>query len=256
MQIYVCVKHVPDSAANIAIVDNRTIDENVAFLLNPYDEHAVTQAAQIKSQYPGTEVIALCLGRAHGEKTLRSALAMGADRGILVHTDRVCDAVTTARVLKAAIVSDGTPDLVFMGRESIDAEGMQTMFRLGVLLNLPAATNVTAMEMAADTVRVTCDFSGGLQQTCEMSRPCIIAAGRGLNTPAYPTFPQVVKARKKPIRTLALADLSLEPSNGAGVETIGLSPLTSDRSPKPLTGSPAEIARQMVTILREEAKVL
>jgi len=147
MQIYVCVKHVPDSAANIHIVNNQTIDESVPFLLNPYDEHAVTEAAALKNQVPGSEIIAVCLGKKDAESTVRSALAMGADRGLLVETDEVCDSMTTARALHAAIAKDGPADMILTGKESIDNEGMQTQFRIGALFGFPVVTNAASLDI-------------------------------------------------------------------------------------------------------------
>ncbi|MBT4200613.1 electron transfer flavoprotein subunit beta/FixA family protein, partial [Desulfobacula sp.] len=129
MQIYICVKHVPDSAAHITILDKNRIDENISFLLNPYDEHAVTEAVKIKNNHPGAEVIAVCLGKNDAEKTIRSAMAMGADRGVLITSDKIHDSIVTALALKTGIEQDGTPGLIFTGKESIDAEGMQTLFR-------------------------------------------------------------------------------------------------------------------------------
>jgi electron transfer flavoprotein beta subunit len=137
MKIYVCVKHVPDSAATITIRGKNQIDENVTFLLNPYDEHAVEEAARLKAQIGDSEVVAVTLGKEAAINTLQSALAMGADRGILIKTDDRPDSILTARALKTAIEQDGKPDIIFTGKESIDSEGMQTMFRLAAALGMP-----------------------------------------------------------------------------------------------------------------------
>ncbi|CAD7848209.1 MAG: Electron transfer flavoprotein, beta subunit [Olavius algarvensis Delta 4 endosymbiont] len=255
MQIYVCVKHVPDSAANITIVDNTSIDEKVAFLLNPYDEHAVTEAAVLKKQFADTEIIAVCLGRKDAEKTIRSAMAMGADRGILIEASEAPDSMTTARALKAAIDQDGTPGIILTGKESIDAEGMQTMFRIGALFDFPVVTNAVAVKAEHDRALVTYELAGGRTRTCELAMPCVVAAGRGLNTPAYPTFPDVVKARKKSIRVLALSDLVIDTSPGSS-RVVALEPLVQVRNPRQINGSPREIAARIATILKEEAKVI
>lgn len=255
MKIVVCVKHVPDSAANIHILDGSRIDENVAFLLNPYDEHAVTEAAALAENSGDSEVIAVCIGNADAEKTLRSALAMGADRGILVETDAAPDSMTIARALAAAIQQDGPPDLIMTGKESIDAEGMQTMFRLGALLDLPVVTNAANIDIRGGTARVTCELSGGKTRTFDAAMPCVIGAGRGLNTPGYPTFPQVVKARKKPVDVLPMDSLDIgKPAGATGI--TAMAPLTRKRSPNELTGSPADVAAQIINILKEEAKVI
>jgi electron transfer flavoprotein beta subunit len=255
MQIYVCVKHVPDSAANITIVDNAAIDEQIAFLLNPYDEHAVTEAAVLKKQLAGSEIIVVCLGKKDAQKTIRSAMAMGADRGILIETGEVADSMSTARALRAAIEQDGSPGIILTGKESIDAEGMQTMFRIGALFDFPVVTNAVAVAVEDDRARVTYELAGGCTRTCELAMPCVVAAGRGLNTPAYPTFPDVVKARKKPIRVVALSDLALDTPPG-GSRVTALAPLVQTRAPRQIQGTPTEIAARIATILKEEAKVI
>ena len=146
MKIYVCVKHVPDSAATITVKKGTEIEEAITFLMNPYDEHALTEACRLKNRLPQTEVVAVCFSKPEAESTLRSALAMGADRGLLITTPHRHDAIMTARVLQKAIDHDGQPDLILTGKESIDSEGMQTMFRLAHLFNMPAATNVIKIE--------------------------------------------------------------------------------------------------------------
>jgi electron transfer flavoprotein beta subunit len=137
MKIYVCVKHVPDTAAKITITGNNQIDEKVTFIINPYDENAIEAAAGLKKQGGDAEIVAVTLGKAAAESTLRSALAMAADRGLFIHSDYSPDSLVTARALKAAIEQDGKPDIIFTGNESIDSEGFQTMFRLGAALNVP-----------------------------------------------------------------------------------------------------------------------
>ena len=255
MQIYVCVKQVPDSAANITIVDEKRIDESIAFLLNPYDEHAVTEAVALKNQFEGSEIIAVCLGKKDAEKTIRSAMAMGADRGILIETDAIHDSMTTARALKVAIEQDGAPGIILTGKESIDSEGMQTMFRIGALFDFPVITNAVKIEAREARANVTYALTGGQTRTCELSMPCVVAAGRGLNTPAYPTFPDVVKSRKKPLKVVDLDSLAIDTPPGSA-RLVELEPLVQARTPRQISGSPREIAARIATILKEEAKVV
>jgi electron transfer flavoprotein beta subunit len=259
MKIYVCVKHVPDSAATIRVVDGKTIDTAVTFLVNPYDEHALTEAARIAKESAGAEVVAVCVGPPAAENTLRAALAMGADRAILVTTEKeseiLPDSMTTARVLETAISSDGSPDLILTGKEAIDTEGGQTMFRLAHRLALPAATNVVKIDVAEDHIMATCEKEGGAREVLRLTRPCVLAAGKGLNTPKYPTFPDIVKARKKTIKTMPLGTLGLAPSTG-GIEIEALAPAEEERTPKAITGDAAAVAAELVRILREEAKVI
>jgi len=251
MRIYVCVKHVPDSAANIHVLDETRIDENVAFLLNPYDEHAVSEAAAVKSGWPGSEIIAVTLGKPDAEATLRSAMAMGADRGILVSTDALCDSMVTARALAAAIQSDGKPDLIFTGKESIDAEGMQTQFRLGAALDMPVVTNVSGLSIDGNSAQVVCELAGGQTRTFEAKLPCVVGAGRGLNTPGYPTLPDIMKSRKKPVKELSLDSLGLVPVTGSA-KMVKLSPLTQTRSPKQILGNPAQMAAEIIKVIQKE----
>ena len=255
MQVYVCVKHVPDSAAHIAILDQHRIDENISFLLNPYDEHAVTEAVKIKKKYPDSEVIAVCLGKADAERTLRSALAMGADRGILIVRDKNCDIRITALALKTTIEQDGKPGLIFTGKESIDEGGMQTMFRIGALFDFPVSTNVVKLDIEADKAVVVCELSGGITDTYEMSLPCVVGAGKGLNIPRYPTFPDVVKSKKKPVVKIDFRDLNIDDSL-TGMRVVELKPLHQARQPRQIKGDAAAVAKELIRILKQEAKVL
>ncbi len=255
MQIYVCIKHVPDSAVNITIIENCRIDENVTFLINPYDEHAVTEAAKIKDALPDSEVIAVCLGNDDAEKTLRSALAMGADRGLLITSNKDHDHIETAKILKAAIEKEGKPALILTGKESIDAEGMQTMFRLGALFGFPVATNVIKIDIEGNKAVVDQELSEGSVNTYELSLPCVIGAGRGLNTPKYPTFRDIVKSRKKPVKIIAFTDLNIETSK-ANMNTVELVPLKQAREPKEISGDAIVVAQKILKILRDEAKVI
>ena len=255
MKIYVCVKHVPDSAATITVKGETEIEEQITFLMNPYDEHAVTEARRLKEIFPEAEVVVVSLAKPEGQNTLRSALAMGADRGILITSRYRHDPIMTARVLKAAIDQDGQPDLVLTGRESIDAEGMQTMFRLAHLFNMPAATNVIKIDIAGEEILVTCEKEAGAREVLKLEMPCVLAAGKGLNIPRYPTFPDIVKSRKKEIKTIDFEKLDiLEPASR--VELVQLTPALEKRIPKEITGTTVSIAEQIVTILKDEARVI
>jgi electron transfer flavoprotein beta subunit len=255
MNIYVCVKHVPDSAATITLEGQNGINETITFLVNPYDEHALTEAAKIKKASTDSEVVAVCLGKPAAESTLRSAMAMGADRSILIETDRRHDSIFTARALAEAIRLDGQPRLILTGKESIDNEGMQTHFRLAESLGLPVATNVIKLTVDADGVVVECERDPGIIDMVHMAMPCVLGAGKGLNIPKYPTFPDIVKSRKKEVKKIPLAELAIEqPDAKMAVETLKMA--EEQRIPKALTGSPASIAAKIVDILQNEAKVI
>ncbi|MBC2743892.1 MAG: electron transfer flavoprotein subunit beta/FixA family protein [Desulfosarcina sp.] len=227
----------------------------ITFLVNPYDEHAITEAARIKASSTDVEIVAVCLGKPTAENTLRSAMAMGADRSILIETDQPHDSIVTARALAAAIRSDGQPWIIFTGKESIDSEGMQTQFRLAENLGLPVATNVVKVDVDADSVRVECEREAGTIDVIRMAVPCVLGAGKGLNTPNYPTFPDIVKSRKKEVRKIGLAELDIE-APASGMEIEELEPAVEKRTPRSLTGSAADIAAQIVDILKNEARVI
>ncbi len=255
MKIYVCVKHVPDSAAKITILGKTRIDESVTFLMNPYDEHAIEEAARLKKQVGVAEVIAVSLGKADAANTIQSALAMGADRGILVTTDSQPDSLVTARALKAAIEQDGRPDIIFTGKESIDSEGFQTMYRLAAAMDMPAASGVESFLLEQGRVLVECDLEAGAREVIEMPLPCVIGCGKGLNKPSYPTLPAIIKARKKEVTQIDLHSLNIAKPAGS-IEILELKPAIEERRPQEVKGSPEEIAGELVRILREEAKIL
>ncbi|MBF0243621.1 MAG: electron transfer flavoprotein subunit beta/FixA family protein [Desulfamplus sp.] len=271
MKIFVCVKHVPDSAATIVVKGENQIDEKITFLLNPYDEYAVTEAVKLKksllqghSSSNQIEVIAISVGNNDATKTVRSAMEMGADRGILIKSDLPQDSISTAKALKAAIEQDGNPDIIFTGRESIDMVGMQTMFRLGLYFGFPVVNNIVKFTPDSDLLanrRVVVEAltEAGGRDIYDITLPCVLGAGRGLNTPIYPTFPDVVKARKREIKIVGFDDLvkienQSQPSSKT--EIIKLEMFAEKRIPKEIKGSSSEIAKEIVKILKEEAKVI
>ncbi len=255
MQIYVCVKHVPDSAANIVISEKNSIDKTVPFLINPYDEHAVTEAVKLKESLSDSEIIAVCLGSEDAEKTLQTAMEMGADRSILITTESVQDSITTARALKTAIENDGNPGIIFTGRESIDDVGMQTMFRIGKAFGFPVAANIVKFAIKDGKAIVESEREGGIRDVYELSLPCVLGAGRGLNTPIYPTFPQIVKARKKKIKKIDFISLAIK-KPASSMEVIELKSFVKKRKPKQIKGDPAKAAKELAKILHGQARVI
>lgn len=253
--IYVCIKQVPDSTAKITIVDNCRIQEKLTSLLNPYDEHALAEACKIKKRMDGVQVIAICLGSAEAEKAVRSAMAMGADTGILINSPTLTDSIVTARALKAGMDQYGPADLIFTGREAIDTEGMQTMFRLGALYHFPVVNNVVHLDFIDGKARVETQFSGGVRNTYELSMPCVIGAGRELNTPRHPTFKDLMTSKRKTVHHLDITDLLSEKPNSS-MELIRLEPLTHNRTPKEIKGDTTTIAQSILNILKHEAKLV
>jgi electron transfer flavoprotein beta subunit len=255
MRIYVCVKHVPDTAASIKPAGGAGFDEAaVKFVMNPYDEYAVEQAVRLVESCGG-EVVAVTVGQEAAAATLRAAMAMGAARGILVAVDRqFLDSAATARALAAAIARDGRPDLIFTGKGAVDTEGFQTAYRLAAELGLPVASEVLKMELAEGRAVVEREIGGGAREVLEAPLPCVIGATKGLNEPRYPKFPDIMKAKKKEVRQLTLADLGLSAAGAA--EIVALEKVPERTGARMIPGAPREAARELVRILREEEKVI
>jgi electron transfer flavoprotein beta subunit len=165
------------------------------------------------------------------------------------------DSLVTARALKAAIERDGRPDIIFTGKESIDSEGFQTMYRLAAAMQMPAISGVEAFEWEPGRVRIECEIEGGDRAVIEMTPPCVVGCGKGLNKPRYPTLPAIMKARKKELAQIELNSLNLDQPAGR-IEISELRPVVETREPKELSGTPDEIAAEIVRILKEEAKVI
>jgi len=254
MKIFVCVKHVPDTAANIKIIDGNNFDNNIKFVVNPYDEYAIEQAVQLKKQNNG-EIIIVTLGTDQAVSTIRSALAMGADRGIHIKTDAlIVDAVTTGLALENVIEKEGGADLVITGKQSVDTEGMQVQYRLAQGLGMPVATDVVAMTLDNDLATVECELGGGEIAVMELDVPCVIGATKGLNEPRYPKLPDILKAKRKSVKEIPLTELVPQlPVDKTQI--ILFSAISEKGQAKIIEGSPVEAAGRFVEILREEALI-
>ncbi len=255
MQVYVCIKHVPDSAAGITVVDGKGYkDAAIKFVVNPYDEYALEEAVKIAKAGKG-EVIAVTVGAAKAMTSLRSALAVGADRGILVTVDgQFLDASVTAAALHKAIADDGQPAIILAGKQSIDSEGMQTHYRLAEKFGMPVATDVVKLTLNGDQVVAEREIGGGTRQVLEMALPCVIGATKGLNEPRYPKLPDILKAKKKPVKQVTLADLGVDAA--ATTELLALDPVPERAGAKMLDGDVRQQVVELVRILKEEEKVL
>ena len=256
MKIYVCVKHVPDTAAKITVVDGTGFVETCKFIVNPYDEYAVEEAVQIIKQAGDGEVVIVTVGKESAVNTMRAALALGANRGILVKTEaQFLDSSLTGQALKKAIEQDGSPDLIFCGKQSIDSEGMQTPFRLARALDLPVLTDVVGLSIGDGKAVAEREVGGGAREVVEMPMPCVIGATRGLNEPHYPKLPDIMKAKKKEIKQIDIADLGLDQGSPL-TEIVSLESVAERGDARILEGSPREAVEQLVKLLKEEDKVI
>jgi electron transfer flavoprotein beta subunit len=256
MQIYVCVKHVPDTAANIKLVGENGFDDGgCKFIANPYDEYAVEQAVQLVEKNGG-EVIVVTVGKPAAVATIRAAMAMGAHRGILVTVDsQFLDSQTTAQALKAAIAQDGPADIIFTGKGAVDTEGFQTLYRLAASLNLPVVNEINTMELGDGKAVVGHEIGGGARETLEVSLPCVLGATKGLNEPRYPKFPDIMKAKKKPVKELSLADLGIA-GDAPKSELVGLEKVPERTGARMMEGDIRQAVEALVRILKEEEKVI
>ncbi len=255
MRIYVCVKHVPDTAANIRIVDDIGYDRQVKYVANPYDEYGVEEAVTLVEKAGSGEVIAVCVGNEAAANTLKSVMAMGVHRSILVKTDeQFLSSAFIAKALAKVIVQDGSADLIFMGKQSVDSEGMQTPYRLGVELDLPVVTGVVAFSLEGSTASVQREIDGGARESLTVRTPCIIGATKGLNEPRFPKLPAILKAKKKEIKPIDIS--SLEIVDDSGCRLKNLEPVQERSNAKILEGTTEEIVNSLVKILREEEKVI
>jgi electron transfer flavoprotein beta subunit len=248
MNIVVCVSQVPDTTTKIVVgADGKNIDpKGVKFILNPYDEFAVEEALRKREKGGGT-VTLICVGGEGAKEALRLGLAMGADKAILIKDEERPDSFSVARQLADAIKGLG-PDLVLLGRQSIDFDSAQMGPTLGELLELPCVTFVTSLEIDGTTVRAERDIEGG-KEVVETTLPCIITAQKGLNDPRYPKLPDIMKAKSKPVEDRAAGDREVR------VATLEMRPPEKKGAGKIFEATPESI-KELVRLLHEEAKVI
>ena len=231
MKILVPVKRVVDYNVKVRVKSDGTGMDiaNVKMSMNPFDEIAVEEAVRLKEKGVATEVIAVSCGDAKCQETLRTALAIGADRAILVHTDAELQPLAVAKLLKA-LVDKEQPGLIILGKQAIDDDANQTGQMLAALADLPQGTFASKVEIAGDKVSVTREVDGG-SETVSLSLPAVITTDLRLNEPRYVTLPNIMKAKKKQLDTVTPADLGVDvtarlktlkvaepPQRGAGIK--------------------------------------
>src|SRR5213595_3008197 len=212
MKLLVAVKRVIDYNVKPRVkADGTGVDlANVKMSMNPFDEIAVEEAIRLKEKGQATEIVAVSIGPVKAQETLRTALAMGADRAILVQTDEEVEPLGVAKIL-AKIAGEEQPQLIIMGKQAIDDDMNATGQMLAALLGWPQGTFASKLEIAGDTATVTREVDGGLE-TIALSVPAIVTTDLLLNEPRYASLPNIMKARKKPIATMKPADLGVDPA--------------------------------------------
>lgn len=210
MKVLVAVKRVVDYNVKVRVKsDNTGVDiANVKMSMNPFDEIAVEEAVRLKEKGVATEIIAVSCGVTQCQETLRTAMAIGADRAILVETDAELQPLAVAKLLKA-LVDKEQPGLVILGKQAIDDDANQTGQMLAALADLPQATFASKVDVADGKAQVTREVDGGLE-TLSLSLPAIVTTDLRLNEPRYVTLPNIMKAKKKPLDTVKPADLGVD----------------------------------------------
>jgi electron transfer flavoprotein beta subunit len=253
MKILVPVKRVVDYNVKVRVkADGSGIDlANVKMSMNPFDEIAIEEAVRLKEAGIATEVIAVSCGVAACQETLRTAMAIGADRGILVETDVELQPLAVAKLLKA-LCDKEQPQLVICGKQAIDDDANQTGQMLAALQNWPQATFASKVVIAdangQKSASVTREIDGGLE-TLEISLPAVVSTDLRLNEPRYATLPNIMKAKKKPLDTVKPADLGID-------VTPRLTTLKVSEPPKRSAGIKVADVAELVNKLRNEAKVI
>ena len=251
MKIVVCVKQVPDTETKVIIgSDGLSIDPaDVKYVMNPYDEFAVEEALKLKEAAGEGEVIVLTLGSEEAQPVMRTAMAMGADSGVLLKAENaaLADGLTVAKALVEEIKSLEA-DLVLTGKMAIDGYGHQVASILGELLGMPVLPTAKSLEIADGVATIQRDIEGG-SETVTANLPCVVTAEKGLNDPRYPALKGIMQAKRKPleIKEVSLAD--------AGVEILEMS-YPAKKPEGRIVGEGAEAVTELVKLLRDEAQVI
>jgi electron transfer flavoprotein beta subunit len=260
VNIVVFVKRVPDTESKIKVdqAQKRIVEEGLNFILNPYDEYALEEALRLK-EAKGGKVTALCLGPEEGLIILRKCLAMGADEAILVKdpSPERYDGLRTARVLAKAVQAK-TPgaDLYFFGKQSVGADNSQVPAMTAELLGLPQVNVVVKLQVEGNRGTAVREIEGG-EEKVEFSLPAVLSAQKGLNEPRYETLKGIMAAKKVQIPVVPVEELGLKPEElETGLDITALDSPPVRKAGRTLAGTPEEAARELVRLLRSEAKIL
>lgn len=256
MNIFVVMKRTFDTEEKITLKNGKVSDDEAEFIINPYDEYAVEEALKLREEHGG-EVTVVTVGDQDAEKELRTALAMGADKAVLIDAEDLVDAdqYSTATIL-AGYLKDKEADIVLAGNVTVDGGTGQVGTRLAEELGITAVTVITKLTVDGNKAIIERDIEGDLE-IVEAQLPLLVTCQQGLNEPRYPSLPGIMKAKKKPLETLELDDLDLEEDDVQAktsvVETF-LPPVKA--AGKVLQGDLTQQVKELVSLLRTEAKVI
>ncbi|MGE0171212.1 MAG: electron transfer flavoprotein subunit beta [Oligoflexales bacterium] len=263
MKALVIIKRTPDTEAKIKLTaDGKSVDNtDIKFIINPYDEFAIEEALKIKDQKPDTEVVIATFGSESDRELVVKALAMGADRGVLVKNENLAqaDSLTAAKIL-AKVVESEKPDIVFCGKQAIDDDNMHVGTMLAEVLGWGHVNVVGKLALDGNKGTAEREVEGGRMEVYEFELPCVFGANKSLNTPRYASLPGIMKAKKKPIDVKTVSDLGL---NGDDLAKQTKSVIRSFNYPaqkppgKVFKGEPLEtMVAKVVDLLRSEAKII
>jgi electron transfer flavoprotein beta subunit len=257
MNIFVLMKRTFDTEEKIVINNGQVSEDGAEFIINPYDEYAIEEAIQVRDQHGG-EITVVTVGNEDAEKELRTALAMGCDKAVLINVEddvEESDQYTTAKIL-AEYLKDKNPDLILAGNVAIDGGSGQVGPRVAELLGIPYVTTITKLDIDGGKVTIVRDVEGD-EEIIETSLPLLVTAQQGLNEPRYPSLPGIMKAKKKPLEELELDDLDLEEDDvEAKTKTIEIFLPPKKEAGKILQGELADQVKELVSLLHKEAKVV
>lgn len=261
MNIFVCVKQVPDTETKInPTADKTSIDtSSIKWIISPYDEFAIEQALLIKAAQGEANVTVVRVGGVKDTEALRTAMAMGADDAVLVEAPDYLDPFVTAKALKGAIDKTGKkPDLIFAGKQSIDSDGLQVPQLLAQMFDLPCVSVIVGFEKSGEDITVKREIEGGAIEIYSLKGPAVFTCNKALNTPRYASLPGIMKAKKRPLEKWSLADVGvsdadtrikysnfrLPPEKPAGKKFEA----TDDKK--------VQVVKEVIQLLRNEAKVI
>ncbi|WP_227937417.1 electron transfer flavoprotein subunit beta/FixA family protein [Alkalihalobacillus deserti] len=256
MNICVIMKRTFDTEEKISINSGQIDESGAEFIINPYDEYAIEEAIVLRDEHGG-EVTVVTVGEEETEKELRTALAMGVDKAVLIDSEELeeMDQYTTATLL-AAYLKDQQFDIILGGNVAVDGGSGQVGPRVAEILDIPQVTTITKIEVEGNQATIVRDVEGD-EETVEVTLPVLVTAQQGLNEPRYPSLPGIMKAKKKPLEKIDIDDLDIvEDELEAKTKTMGIFLPPQKQAGKKLTGDIADQVKELVSLLKSEEKVL
>jgi electron transfer flavoprotein beta subunit len=257
MNLYVCIKQVPDTETKIKVnADSSGIDTTgVKWIMSSYDEFAVEEALRVKEKNAGSIVTVISAGPDRVVDTLRTALAMGADNAIHIELPEGSDNNMAAKAIAGALKKEAKVDLVFFGKEALDDGAAQVPQLVGAYMSIPSVTVVCGIEYSGNTLKCKREIEGGSYEMVEVSTPAVISAHKGLNEPRYATLPNIMKAKKKEVKALKMADVGVSASDQKfKLKNFQLPP--PKQAGKKIDGDAMAQAKALIAALHNEAKVI